>query len=139
MKRTINGCMYKAMFDVLDGVFDRNGGNGGLVFLGGFQASFQDDIGNERARAVLDHDPLVTMAAILCQPSCWQSAAASVMRSACTISTMRSTRGEASNTSIVRARVSRPASGIQSLSGPCMRRLEPAATISAADIGCIGA
>src|ERR1700694_2744044 len=58
MKRTINGCMYKAMFDVLNGVLDRNGGNGGLVFLGGFQASFQDGGRNERAGAILDHDPL---------------------------------------------------------------------------------
>src|SRR6266849_9283164 len=45
--------------------------------------------------------------------------------------------GEASNTSIVRASVMRSASGVQSLSRPSMRRLEPAAAIMAEDVTCI--
>src|SRR5207248_10258684 len=49
--------MYKAVLDMFDGVLDRNGSNGGLVFLGGYQAGFQDGGGNEWALAVLDHDP----------------------------------------------------------------------------------
>src|SRR5438067_13130379 len=58
MECAINGCMDKAVLDMFDGVLDRNGSNGGLVFLGGYQAGFQDGGGNEWARAVLDHDPL---------------------------------------------------------------------------------
>src|SRR5436305_11660691 len=50
---------------------------------------------------------------------------------------MVSTRGEASNTSIVRESVIRPANGVQGLSRPCMRLLPPAATIMAADLSCI--
>src|SRR5260370_11785121 len=71
--------------------------------------------------------PPATMLAILRQPSCRQSAVALVMRSALITRTMVSMMGDASKTSIVRASVIRPARGIQSLSRPSMRLLEPAA------------
>src|SRR5437764_2574609 len=81
--------------------------------------------------------PPGTMAAILCQPSLLQSALVSARRSLLDTRTMFAIRGEASKTSMVWARVIRPASGVQSLSRPCIRRLAPAATIMAADVFCM--
>src|SRR5207244_1368592 len=81
--------------------------------------------------------PPSTMLVILLQPSFWQSLVTSSSRSELSTSTMLSMMGEASNTSIVRESVIRPASGVQSLSRPSMRRLEPAAAIIAEDFTCI--